>query len=77
MYFNQIQILRYFFIFETTIFFHIFQTLFKFSVDPLQHDKHKVSFKICHRIEELALVVSFIMRYKIDISGKLSVIYFK
>lgn len=53
------------------------QTLFRFSVDPLHHDKHKVSFKICQRIEELALVVSFIIKYKIDISGKLSVLYFK
>ena len=53
------------------------QILFRLQVEPLRYEKHKISFKMCSSIEELALVINFLINYEIDISGKLSVMYFK
>ena len=55
----------------------LFQVQFRLEVAPLQFEKHQISFRICSSTEELAILINFLINYQIDITGKLSVLFFR
>ena len=53
------------------------QTLFRLEVEPLQWGPDKISFKTCENLEELLLVITFIIRHNMEVKGKLLVMFYK
>ena len=55
----------------------LFQTSFRLELDPLQWGPDSISFQQCHNIEELLLVIKFIINHGMEVSGKLVVTFHK
>ena len=54
-----------------------FQAQFDLSVDPLQWGPDKILFKTCDTLDELLLVISFMIKHKMEVSGKLIATFYR
>ena len=55
----------------------IFQASFNLQVDPLSWGPDKIFFQTCDNLDELILVVSFILKHNLEVSGKLVATFYK
>ena len=47
------------------------------EVDPLEFGPDKIMFKTCDTLDELLLVINFMVKHKMEVTGKLFVTFFR
>ena len=75
-------ILRWYSIYVNIRVFHfvkheIFQASFNLQVDPLKWGPDKIFFQTCDDLDELILVVRFILKHNLEVSGRLVATFYK
>ena len=50
---------------------------FDLEVDPMQWGEDKIFFQTCDNLDELILVVKFILKHRIEVKGKLVASFYK
>ena len=55
----------------------IFQTSFHLEIDPLEWGPNMIYFQTCDNLDELILVIRFILKHSLEVSGKLVATFFK
>ena len=50
---------------------------FDLEVDPLEFGPDKIMFKTCDTLDELLLVINFMVKHKMKVTGKLFVTFFR
>ena len=53
------------------------QASFDLEVDPMEWGSNKIFFQTCDNLDELILVVRFIIKHKIEVKGKLVATFYK